>query len=170
MAINQALLSEYDHEMTNTRKSLERLPDGKFDWKPDPKSMTMGKLATHIALIPQWGKMTLDTPSLDVNPPGGQPIPQPEFKTRAEVLAAFDKAVPELRASIEAASDQTMMAQWALLNGGKTIFSMPRVAVMRAMIMNHLIHHRAQLGVYYRLNGVPVPALYGPSADEGSFS
>lgn len=168
MAINQALLGEFDHEMANTRKTLERVPDGKFEWKPDPKSMSMGQLAVHITMIPLWGKMTLDTPSFDVNPPGGQTWKQPELKTRAEILASFDKAVPELRAAIAGASDQSLMEQWSLLNGGKTVFTMPRVAVMRAMIMNHLIHHRAQLCVYYRLNGVPVPALYGPSADEAN--
>ena len=165
MAINQALLGEFDHEMANTRKTLERVPDGKFEWKPDPKSMSMGQLAVHIAMIPLWGKMTLDSPSFDVNPVGGQAWKQPELKTRAEVLASFDKAVPELRASLAAASDESLMTPWSLLNGGKPIFTMPRVAVMRGMIMNHLIHHRAQLGVYYRLNGVPVPALYCPSAD-----
>ena len=95
MAMNQALLGEFDHEMANTRKSLERVPDGKFDWKPHTKSMSMGALAAHIALIPHWGKMTLDTPSFDVNPPGGQQTRPPELKTKAEVLAFFDKNVPE---------------------------------------------------------------------------
>ena len=166
MAINQGLLGEFDHEMANTRKTLERLPEGKFDWNPDPKSMSLGGLATHITMIPGWVKMTLDSPSFDVNPPGGQPWIPPQPKTRAEVLALFDKAVPELRAALAGASDQALMEQWSLLNGGKTVFTMPRVAVLRAMIMNHLIHHRAQLCVYYRLNGVSVPALYGPSADE----
>jgi uncharacterized damage-inducible protein DinB len=152
--------------MANTRKTLERVPDGKFEWKPDPKSMSMGQLAVHITMIPLWGKMTMDTQSFDVNPPGGQAWKQPDLKTRAEILESFDKAVPELRAAIAGASDQALMEQWSLLNGGKTVFAMLRVAVMRAMIMNHLIHHRAQLCVYYRLNGVAVPALYGPSADE----
>jgi uncharacterized damage-inducible protein DinB len=92
----------------------------------------------------------------------------PQLKTRAEVLAFFDKGVPEARAAIAAASDETMMQPWALLSGGKTVFSMPRVAVLRGMIMNHMIHHRGQLGVYLRLNDLPVPSIYGPSADEGN--
>lgn len=166
MAINQALLGEFDHEMANTRKTLDRIPEGKFEWKPDPKSMTLGKLAVHIATIPLWGKMTLESQSFDVNPPAGQQWQQPEAKTRAELLAIFDKAMPELRSAIASASDESMMTPWSLLNGGKSVFTMPRVAVLRAMIMNHMIHHRAQLCVYYRLNAVPVPALYGPSADE----
>jgi len=166
MAINQSLLGEFDHEMASTRKSLERVPDGKFDWKPHTKSMTMGALATHIASIPHWGKLTLDTPSFDVNPPGGQQVRQPELKSKAEVLAFFDKSVPEARAAIANATDQSLMSPWSLLNGGKAVFTMPRVAVLRSMIMNHMIHHRAQLGVYLRLNDVPVPSIYGPSAAE----
>src|SRR6266567_4651631 len=143
MAISQGLLGEFDHEMANTRKSLERVPDAKFNWKPHTKSMSMGALATHIASIPHWGKLTLDTPNFDVNPPGGPQARQPELKSKAEVLAFFDKSVPEARAAIANASD-------------------------RAMIMNHMIHHRAQLGVYLRLNDLPVPSIYGPSADEGN--
>jgi len=166
MAMNQALLGEFDHEMASTRKSLERVPDGKFDWKPHTKPMTMGALAAHIAFIPHWAKLTLDTPNFEVNPPGGQQARPPELKTKADVLAFFDKNVPEARAAIAAASDQSMMTPWSLLNGGKTVFTMPRIGVLRAMIMNHMIHHRAQLGVYLRLNDVPVPSIYGPSADE----
>jgi uncharacterized damage-inducible protein DinB len=166
MAINQSLLGEFDHEMASTRKSLERVPDGKFDWKPHNKSMSMGALATHIASILHWGKLTLETPNFDVHPPGGQQVRQPELKSKAEVLAFFDKSVPEARAAIAAASDQSLMTPWTLLNGGKTVFTMPRVGVLRSMIMNHMIHHRAQLGVYLRLNDVPVPSIYGPSADE----
>ena len=168
MAMSQALLGEFDNEMSNTRKTLERVPDGKFDWKPHAKSMSLGALAAHIASIPGWSKMTLETPSLDVNPPGGSQMQRPQFKTRAEILAAFDKSVPEARAALAAASDQALLEQWSLLNGGKPIFSMPRVAVLRGMILNHMIHHRAQMGVYLRMNDVPVPAIYGPSADEGN--
>jgi len=164
--MNQALLGEFDHEMANARRSLERVPDGKFDWKPHAKSMSMGVLASHIANIPQWAALTVESPEFDVNPPGGRPAPQPNFKTRAELLAAFDKNVPAARAAIAGASDQALMASWSLLNAGKPIFTMPRVAVLRTMILNHLIHHRAQLGVYLRLNDVPVPGMYGPSADE----
>ena len=168
MPMNQALLPEFDHEMANTRKTLERVPDGKFDWKPHTKSMAMGKLATHVALIPEWAGMTLNTPQFDVRPVGGPEMRQPEFKTRAEVLAHFDKSTAEARAALAAASDESLLASWSLLNAGKPIFTMPRVAVIRSMIMNHMIHHRAQLGVYLRLNDVPVPGVYGPSADESN--
>jgi uncharacterized damage-inducible protein DinB len=166
MAINQSLLGEFDHEMANARKSIERVPDDKFDWKPHSKSMSMGGLAGHIAMIPTWAKMTLETQQFDVNPPGGQQMQMPQLKTRADVLAAFDQGVPAARAAIAAATDEAMMQPWALLNGGKPVFSMPRVAVLRSMIMNHMIHHRGQLGVYLRLNDIAVPAIYGPSADE----
>ncbi len=166
MAINQAFLGEFDHEVANSRKSLERVPDGKFDWTPHTKSMSMGALAGHIAMIPSWAKMTLETKEFDVNPPGGQAVQMPQLKSKAEILAFFDQGVPAARAAIAAASDETMMQTWSLLSGGKTVFSMPRAAVLRSMIMNHMIHHRAQLGVYLRMNDVAVPAIYGPSADE----
>ena len=166
MAISQALLGEYDHEMANTRKSIERFPEDKFDWKPHAKSMAMGRLAGHIAMIPGWAKMTLETKEFNMNPPGGQQVRPPELKTKAEILAAFDQGVPAARAAIAAASDETLLQPWSLLNGEQTVFSLPRVAVLRSMILNHMIHHRAQLGVYLRMNDVPVPAVYGPSADE----
>jgi len=168
MAINQAFLGEFDHEVANSRKSIERVPDDKFDWKPHSKSMSMGALAGHIAMIPGWAKMTLETKEFDVNPAGGQQHQMPQPRTKAEVLALFDQGVPAARAAIAAASDETLMQPWALRNGGKTVFEMPRVAVLRSMIMNHMIHHRAQLGVYLRLNDIPVPSIYGPSADEGN--
>lgn len=168
MAISEALLPEFDHEMANARRTLERVPDEKFDWKPHPKSMSLGQLAAHIALLTSWGKVTLDTPNFDVNPPGGQRFQPPALKSRAEILAFFDKSVPETRAAIAAASDEALLKPWSLLNGGKEIFTLPRAAALRSMVLNHLIHHRAQLGVYLRMNDLPVPAIYGPSADEGA--
>jgi uncharacterized damage-inducible protein DinB len=165
--MNQALLPEFDHEMANSRKALERVPDGKFDWKPHQKSMSLGQLAAHIASIPSWAAMTMTTPELDVRPVNGPAMQQPQFKTRAELLSFFDKSVGEARTAITTASDETLMAPWSLLSAGKPIFKMPRIGVLRGMIMNHMIHHRGQLGVYLRLNDVPVPSLYGPSADEG---
>jgi uncharacterized damage-inducible protein DinB len=169
MALSQSLLSEFDHEMGNARRTLERVPDAQFNWKPHTKSMSMGGLAGHIAQIPNWAKMAMDTPQFDVAPVGGPSMKQPELKTCAQVLAFFDKGVPEARAAIAAASDQDLMTPWSLLSGGKPIFTMPRIAVLRTMIMSHMIHHRAQLGVYLRLNDLPVPGMYGPSADEGAF-
>jgi uncharacterized damage-inducible protein DinB len=167
MMISEAFLGEFDHEMAKARESLDRVPDEKFDWKPHAKSMSMGTLASHIAQFPIWAKMTMETPQFDVAPVGGPAMPQPELKTRAQVLAFFDQTLPAARAAIAATSDRAMMEPWALLSAGKPIFSMPRVAVLRGMVMNHMIHHRAQLGVYLRLNDIPVPAIYGPSADEG---
>ena len=166
MAMNQALLGEFDHEMANARKAIERVPDAKFDWKPHTKSFSMGALAGHIAFIPQWAKVTIEEPEFDVNPTGGQQVQPPSLKTRAEILAYFDKGVAEARAALANASDQNLMTSWSLLSGGKAIFTMPRVAVLRSMIMNHMVHHRGQLTVYLRMNDLPVPALYGPSADE----
>ncbi|HVP42917.1 MAG TPA: DinB family protein [Terriglobales bacterium] len=169
MAIAQSLLPEFDQEMASTRRTLERVPDDKFGWKPHPKSGTMGWLAGHVANLPSWPTSILGGDSLDINPPG-QPAPKsPSIGSRAELLAAFDKNLRESRQAIAAASDQELMKPWSLLSGGKTILTLPKVAVLRSFVMNHLIHHRAQLTVYLRLNDVPVPALYGPSADEGGF-
>ena len=162
MSIAQSLLSEWDHEMENTRKTLERVPDNKLDYTPDPKSMSMGKLASHIAEMVGWLPAMMQGPELDI-PAGFQPF---MAASRKELLDTFDKNVAGSRAALAAASDQAMMEAWSLKFSGNTMFSMPRIAVFRGMIMNHVIHHRAQLSVYYRLNGVPVPGMYGPSADE----
>ncbi len=169
MAISQALLPEFDQEMANTRKTLERVPDDKFGWKPHDKSGTMGWLAGHVANLSSWPIYILGGDSLDIHPPG-QPAPTPpKIESKKDLLATFEKSQRETRQAIAAASDQDLMKPWSLLSGGKTIFTMPKVAVLRSFVMNHLIHHRAQLTVYLRLNDVPVPALYGPSADEGGF-
>ncbi len=167
MPMNEALLPEYDHEMSTTRKTLERVPEDKFDWKPHSKSSAMGALAVHVATLPQWAGMVLTTEQFDVVPVGGSPRQQPVAKTRAELLSLFDKNSADARAAIAAATDEALLTPWSLLASGKTIFTMPRAAVLRSTVMNHLIHHRAQLGVYLRLNDVPLPATYGPSADEG---
>jgi uncharacterized damage-inducible protein DinB len=163
MSIAQTMLGEFDYEMANTRKTLERIPVNKLEYKPDPKSMSMGQLAGHIVEMVGWGGMTLTTESMDMNPGDHKPfIPTSEH----QLVSEFDKNLHATRATLAGMSDEDMLKTWTLRIGGNVLFSMPRVAVMRSMIMNHLIHHRAQLTVYYRLNGVPVPALYGPSADE----
>lgn len=166
MALNQALLPEFDKEMANTRKTLERVPDDKFDWKPHAKSMTLRQLSQHLALFPSWMVDTLVKTSFDYAPVDGEPYKPPALNSRKDLLEVFDRDVAKAREGLAAASDADLMQNWSLLAGGKTVFSMPRVAVLRSMVMNHMIHHRAQLGVYLRLNDVPVPALYGPSADE----
>jgi uncharacterized damage-inducible protein DinB len=168
MSISQALLPEFDIEMANTRKTLERVPNEKFEWKPHEKSMAMGALAGHIAFIPTWAVETIDKDSIDVMPQGTPPT-MPKAANQAEVLEMFDKAVTGARAAIAGASDEHLMKPWTLLAGGRTILTLPRVAVLRSFVMSHTIHHRAQLGVYLRLNDLPVPSIYGPSADEGNF-
>jgi len=162
MSISQNLLPEYDQEMTNTRKLLERVPDDKLNYQPHPKSMTLGRLATHIAELPGWGKQTLESEVLEMEP-GFKPH---IAASREELLGMFDKSAAEARAAIAAASDEDWHKIWSFKVAGQTIISLPRTAVVRSMVMNHLIHHRAQLGVFLRLNDVEIPGMYGPSADE----
>ena len=165
MSIAQSMLPEFDHEMANTRRTLERIPEDKLSYKPDPKSMSLGQLASHIVEMTGWGTMTLQTDSMNMDPGSHTPL---VLTSREQALHEFDKNAKGLRAALSSAKDEDMMKTWTLTIAGNPLFSMPRVAVMRSMIMNHIIHHRAQLTVYYRLTGVPVPALYGPSADEGA--
>ena len=168
MKLGENMLPEFDHEMANARKTLERVPESKFDWKPHEKSMPMGRLASHVAEIPGWVGAILESDSFDTNPPGETSGYQAlQVTSNEELLGTFDKNIAAARAAIAGTEDAKMIQKWSLLSGGKTVFSMPKIAVMRSFIMNHLIHHRAQLGVYLRLNGVPVPSIYGPSADEG---
>jgi uncharacterized damage-inducible protein DinB len=167
MSIAQSLLPELDQEMAGTRKTLERIPEDKFGWRPHEKSFTMISLATHITNMLGWGATTISEDSFDVAPVGGEPYKEEPAGSVAELLEKFDKGLADFRAALEGASDETLMVNWSLLAGGQTIFTMPRIACLRGMILNHLIHHRAQLTVYLRMNDVPVPALYGPSADEG---
>jgi uncharacterized damage-inducible protein DinB len=166
MSISSALLPEFDQEMANTRKTLERIPDDKFGWKPHPKSFAMGPLATHTAELVGWTVDTIGKDSLDIAPPGAPPYKTVEATSRQELLDRFDKKVTAARAAIAGASDEHLMKPWTLLQGGQPIFTMPRAALLRSFVMNHVIHHRAQLGVYLRLNDIPVPAIYGPTADE----
>jgi uncharacterized damage-inducible protein DinB len=166
MPLSQSLLPEFDHEMANTRRALERVPEDKFAWKPHDKSMTLGRLASHVAELAGWVEPTLQSESLDVAPPGAPPYQPKIAASRTELLQQFDKNVAQARAAIAAAPDPAWMVPWTLLSGGQPMFTLPRIAVLRAMVMNHMIHHRGQLSVYLRLNNVPVPALYGPSADE----
>ena len=169
MKLSDAMLPEFDQEMANTRKTLERVPDEKFSWKPHQKSTSLGGLATHLANIPSWTGNTFDRDDLDIAPVGGPPFRLDEAKSRADLLEAFDKNVASARATLAGVSDERWFGKWSLLHGGNTIMTLPRTAVMRSFVMNHSIHHRAQLGVYLRLLDVPVPSIYGPSADEGGF-
>jgi uncharacterized damage-inducible protein DinB len=162
--ISQAILPEFDQEMANTRKSLERVPEDKFSFKPHTKSMTLGGLATHLATINHWAEAIMGQDSFDVS----TAPPTPELKSRAEVLAAFDKNTAAARKAIADSTDTHFMKPWTLTAGSHTVLTLPRVAVVRSFLLNHGIHHRAQLGVYLRLNDVAVPSIYGPSADEGN--
>jgi uncharacterized damage-inducible protein DinB len=164
MPLVDGLLPEFDHEMAVTRKVLERVPDGQFEWKPHQKSMSLGQLAQHVATIPTWGKVAMSQDAFDLagNPQAGQ------LPTRNEILSLFDRNVSDARAALAGKGDGEMMAPWTLKRGAHTIFSMPKASVWRSFVMNHLIHHRAQLGVYLRMHDIPLPSVYGPSADEGS--
>ena len=166
MKISETLLPEFDQEMANTRKVLERVPAAKFSFKPHPKSSEFGALAAHVANMADWAGLTLETDSFDYAPPGAPPYETPKFASTDELLAAFDKSVAKARGALAASEDVSLLAPWTLMAGGKTIMTMPKVAVIRTFVLNHTIHHRAQLGVYLRLNDIPVPALYGPTADE----
>ena len=163
MAIKDGLLAEFDHEMATTRKLLERVPDDKLAWKPHDKSMSLGGLGTHLANIPHWAGTILNDASFDL---GAAPPNLSEKTSRADILAAFDVSTRQTRAAMDK-SDPEYLAMWALTRGGQEMFSMPRVAAFRTFVLYHIVHHRGQLSVYLRLNNVPVPAIYGPTADEG---
>jgi uncharacterized damage-inducible protein DinB len=166
MSYAETILPEFDQEMASTRKVLERVPEDKLDWKCHPKSNTIGWNANHIAEMAGWVAGTLQHAEFDVAPAGGEPYKSPNFKTRHEILALFDKNVAEARAAISQVKDADMGVVWTLKRAGQTIIAMPRAAAIRGFVLNHIIHHRAILTVYLRMNDVPVPGLYGPSGDE----
>lgn len=165
MSLSENLVGELQYEAATTRKCLERVPAESFDWKPHEKSMTMGRLATHIAEMIGWVKDTVEKPELDFATMDYKPF---EPKTTAELVAFLDKNIADAAESLKNASDETLLANWKMRNGEQVYFDMPRVAVIRGMLIKHIVHHRGQLSVYLRLNDIPVPEIYGPSADEGS--
>ena len=156
------LLPEFDHEMSATRRALERIPEDRLDFRPHDKSWTLRELAAHVAQIPAWTPITLATTELDIS----QPFERPPCETKADILAAFDGAREQARAAIASATEEALRAPWTLKSGDHVAFTLPREAVLRSFVLNHGIHHRGQLTVYLRLTGAPVPALYGPSGDE----
>jgi uncharacterized damage-inducible protein DinB len=162
----EAILPEFDQEMANTRKVLERVPEDKLNWRAHPKSNTIGWNANHLAEIPGWVEGTLSQLSWDIAPVGGQRYQSPNLTTRKEILDLFDRNVAAARQAIAAVRDEEMSKVWSLLQAGKPIITLPRAAVIRSFVLNHLIHHRAHLCVYLRLNDIPVPGMYGPSGDE----
>jgi uncharacterized damage-inducible protein DinB len=169
MSISQALLPEFDHEVATTRKVLDRLPEDKYGWKPHEKSFTAGRLASHIAEMGGWGATTMSTEVFDFAPGGVPTNPAFNASSKEELMGAYDKMMAETRAAIAAAGDADFMVNWTLQNNGQTLMTMPRIAVIRSFVMNHVIHHRGQLSLCLRLLDVPVPSIYGPSADEPGF-
>jgi uncharacterized damage-inducible protein DinB len=163
MPIAQTLLPEFDQEVKSTRKLLECVPDGRFDYKPHEKSMTLGRLAAHVAEIPTHyviGTLSVETMNFT-----GEESPFAPT-TRKELLESFDKFWAQARELLAKATDEDLAKVWTLTYKGQQIFSMPRTAVLRTMVLSHLIHHRGQLCVYLRMNNVEFPGMYGPSADE----
>jgi uncharacterized damage-inducible protein DinB len=166
MSIAQSILPEFDQEMAGTRKTIERIPDHKLDWKAHPKSNTIGWVGSHLAEIPGWVEGTLRQDSWDFSPPGQEPYRTPILNNRRQMIEVFDQNVATARRAIESTSDAAFAENWSLLWQGNHVFTMPRNVVIRSFVLNHMIHHRAILTVYLRLNDIPVPALYGPSGDE----
>lgn len=165
MSIADTMLPELDQEMASTRRTLERVDDSKLAWKPHEKSMTLGRLASHIAELPGWSVSTLQDELFDMAAPGA--YKPADLGSRQEILALFDQCVADTRAILAKTGDAKMMEPWSLRRGEQTIFTMPRAIVLRSWLFNHVIHHRGQLTVYLRMTGSLVPSIYGPSADEG---
>jgi len=165
MAFSDMLLPEFDLEMANTRKVLERVPDDKFDWRPHAKSFTMGELAGHLANMTSWITLSLTADSFDVMP-DGVPRRQQPYASAAAILEAFDSSVAQARALLASTTDEQYLQPWSLLGNGKPFFTLPRLSMLRTMVFNHIIHHRGQLTIYLRMNDMPLPQLYGPTADE----
>lgn len=165
MTIAQGLLQEFDKEVAATRKVLGRLPTEHFGFKAHAKSMAAGAIASHVTTMLHWGAVTLDEREFDMAP-GGVPVEQEEYKNTAELLAAHDRYAAEFRSAIERAKDADFEVTWTLKRNGTVLLAAPRLALLRSMILNHIVHHRAQLCVYLRLLNLPVPSVYGPSADE----
>jgi len=163
MSISEFLLPEFDAEAKATRITLQRVPFDKPDFVPHPKSMPMKKLAPHVAQLAGFGLTILTTPELDFSKGSITPVP---FESAEQLLKAFDEGSAKARAALAATTDDAWKQNWKLSFQGKSIFNGQRFLAYREMYLNHLVHHRAQLGVYLRLNNIPVPATYGPSADD----
>jgi uncharacterized damage-inducible protein DinB len=169
MTTRESLLAQLADEAPRTRRTLERVPAGKDDWTPHPKSMPFGRLAGLVARMPTWISMIVDKDSLDLNPPGGSNFAPTPLNTSADMVKAHDDGIAEARRSLEKTSDEHLKQPWRLLVSGNVVSEQPRHIVLRDTMM-HLAHHRGQLTVYLRLLGAPVPAIYGPSADDTTFA
>jgi len=164
MPIAKSLLPEFDIEMATTRALLERIPEDRISYRPHEKSTDLGALAVHIVNLAGLTTRAISQTEVDMNPQGGA-YRQAPFTTTADLLETFDAHVAQGREAIEGASDEDLMVPWTLKSGGEPIFTLPRAGVLRTMVLNHLIHHRGQLSVYLRQNDVPLPSIYGPTAD-----
>ena len=164
MPLIDALLPEFDREMGLTRRALERVPDGQFEWRPHPTSVTLGRLAEHLTDMQRWASTTMTESGIEVSAqrPAGYQRPS----TRAGMLAQFDAGYQAARGNLVNKTDAEFAAPWTLRNGGKEVFTAPKSTVLRNFVLNHMIHHRGQLMVYLRMLGVPIPSIYGPSGDE----
>lgn len=170
MPLRDALLPEFDNEMATTQRVLERVPEDKLGWKPHAKSGTMAWLSGHVASLPNWAVIAMQTQEIDVAPKdGAEQKRSPTPGTSKELMAIFEKNKTAAREAIASASDEELMKPWTLMKGGEKIFTIPKIAVLRGFVMNHMIHHRGQLTVYLRLTDTPVPPVYGPTADESPF-
>jgi uncharacterized damage-inducible protein DinB len=168
MKMTEQFLEELDREAGRSRRALEQVPDGKYEWKPHDRSMLFGYLAELVATMPSWVTMEINQDSLDLKPAGGASLKKEPMNTSAELLKALDKAVTDARSALQQTTDDHLMTPWRLLVAGNVVMEAPRYVVIRDTI-NHLAHHRGQMTVYLRLMGAKVPALYGPSADDQRF-
>ena len=164
MPLIDSLLPEFDREMGLTRRALERVPDGQFEWRPHSTSVTLGRLAEHLTEMPQWATITMTLSKFEMTKDRAPDYVRPA--TRATVLAQFDSYLKIGRGHVAGKTDGELLASWTLTGGGKEVFTMPKIAVMRNFVLNHMIHHRGQLTVYLRMLAIPVPSIYGPSGDE----
>ncbi len=168
MSMVDILKGELAHEAATTRAMLALVPADKKDWKPHAKSMALGALAMHLAEMPTWTPSILLEPSFDIAPPGAPPYKTPEFTTAEHAVAAFNEGIAKATAALGRISDASLGETWRFLAGGKELMAMPRIAALRTWVLNHSVHHRAQLGVYLRLLDIPLPGSYGPTADKQS--
>src|SRR5882672_8076230 len=168
MKVTEFLLTELDREVERSRRALEQVPEGKYDWKPHEKSMVFGYLANMVATIPMWISMQIKQDELDVAPAGGSKMEQKRMDTSAALIEALDKSAADARAAFEKTTDDHLMTSWRLLARGQVVAEAPRYVMIQDTI-NHWTHHRGQMTVYLRLLGAKVPAIYGPSADDNQF-
>ena len=169
MKLEDLLLAELDREADGTRSALQRVPEGHNDWKPHPKSMSLGYLASLVATMPSWVAMMVKQDELDLKSPSAAKFKPLEWHKRAELVSALDASVAEAREALQSTTEEHLLTPWRFVVGGHVASENPRHVMIADAVFNHLAHHRGQLTVYLRLNEASVPAIYGPSADEGRF-